>query len=144
MIRNNWRLENKFDDSEMLSAPTEWSHSCANFEPKLHQLSPYIGKLKSTIAEDLIKKYSCEGDTVLDPFSGSGTIPLCAAYLRRGVVAADVSQYSAILTRGKLFPPKNVDEALFRLRGRIRVKTPKLKSRILQTFRLLIPPNLEE
>ena len=112
MLRSTLLHENKLEPYEMLSAPAEWLQSCANFEPKLHQLSPYIGKLKSTIADDLVKKYSCLGDTILDPFAGSGTIPLSAAFLRRRVIAADVSIYSAILTKGKLFPPENVDEAL--------------------------------
>lgn len=115
MLSRNLLHETIDNNSEICLAPAEWTQSCSNTEPKLHQLSPYIGKLKSTIAADLIKKYSCEGDTILDPFSGSGTIPLCAAFLRRNAIAADVSRYSAILTKAKLFSPMNVDEALNKL-----------------------------
>jgi len=37
-------------------APEYWHRSCAHSECTLHQLSPYIGKLKSSIARDLIQK----------------------------------------------------------------------------------------
>jgi len=134
MIRKNLLINQSNTTSEICLAPTEWTQSCSNTESKLHQLSPYIGKLKSTIATDLINKYSCEGDTILDPFSGSGTIPLCAAVLSRNAIAADVSQYSAILTKAKLFPPINVDAALKKL------KTYEKLTRDIQPSLEGIPP----
>lgn len=93
-------------------APESWQTSCANSECTLHQLSPYIGKLKSSIARDLILSYSAPGDLVADPFSGSGTIPLEALLNGRNVFASDINPYSRILTKGKLFAPQNVDEAV--------------------------------
>lgn len=43
------------------------------------------------IAERLIRRYSNEGDVVLDPFSGLGTVPLCAVRLRRQGVGIELS-----------------------------------------------------
>ena len=81
-------------------------------ECSLHQLAPYIGKLKSVIAHDLLDRYSRPGDLVGDPFSGSGTIPLEATLLSRRVFASDISAYAATLTRAKLASPLSLGSAL--------------------------------
>jgi len=93
-------------------APTKWSASCSHSECTFHQLSPYIGKLKSTIAAELISRYTNVGDLVLDPFSGSGTIPLESVLMGRRALSADISPYSKVLTTGKLTAPATVNEAL--------------------------------
>ena len=49
-------------------APPHWAEPCTHQECSLHQLSPYIGKLKSSIAQDLILKYSKPGELVADMF----------------------------------------------------------------------------
>lgn len=92
--------------------PVHWLNACVHTECTFHQLSPYIGKLKSTIAKDLIARYSAPDDVVVDLFSGSGTIPLEAALLNRNVIAYDISSYAMTLTRGKLAAPAELDEAL--------------------------------
>ncbi|MCK4762632.1 MAG: DNA adenine methylase [Candidatus Aminicenantes bacterium] len=92
--------------------PNHWQQSCVHSECTLHQLSPYIGKLKSSISHDLIQTYSKRGDLVVDPFSGSGTVPLEAALLGRRVFAADISPYARILNRAKLSAPQSLEEAL--------------------------------
>jgi len=93
-------------------APGYWHRSCTHSECTWHQLSPYIGKLKSSIAHDLIHAYSKPGDLVVDPFSGSGTVPLEAALLGRRVFAADISPYARILTIAKLHAPACLEAAI--------------------------------
>jgi hypothetical protein len=44
---------------------------------------------------------------VIDPFSGSGVVPLESLLLDRAVIANDVSPYAAALTRAKLHVPTN-------------------------------------
>ena len=97
------------------TAPVHWAESYTNKECTLHQLSPYIGKLKSVIARDLISKYSKPGNLVVDMFCGSGTVPLEAARLGRRVFASDASKYAITLTKGKLSAPVDLDEAFNRL-----------------------------
>ncbi len=91
---------------------SNWHKSCVHSECTFHQLSPYIGKLKSTIASDFIHLYSKPGDLVVDPFSGSGTVPLESILLGRKIFAADISSYSHVLTVGKLSAPKSVEIAI--------------------------------
>lgn len=93
-------------------APLRWKQPCANTESTLHQLSPYIGKIKSSIAAELIERYSDPGDIVADPFGGAGTIPLEAALHGRRALGADISPYACILSKAKLSPPQSLDAAL--------------------------------
>src|ERR1019366_8935835 len=98
--------------SRNIASPESWRHSVANTECSLHQLAPYIGKLKSSIARELIHAYSSVDDLIADPFSGAGTVPLEALLARRRIFAADVSPYGELLTAAKTSPPKNLDAAL--------------------------------
>jgi SAM-dependent methyltransferase len=96
-------------------APPHWAEPCTHQECSLHQLSPYIGKLKSSIAQDLILRYSKPGELVADMFCGSGTVPLEAARLGRRVFASDASIYAVTLTQGKLQAPLTSETALAEL-----------------------------
>jgi hypothetical protein len=89
-----------------------WSGSALRAESTFHQLSPYIGKLKSSIAGSLVAQFTIRGDLVYDPFSGSGTVALEAWAAGRNVIANDLSPYAAVLTRAKLFPYDSVEDAL--------------------------------
>jgi len=96
---------------QTLCAPAAWKESCAHTECSLHQLSPYIGKIKSSIAGELVERYSRPGDLVVDPFAGAGTIPLEAVVRERRALAADISPYARILSNAKLSPPPSLDAA---------------------------------
>lgn len=97
---------------KFLSAPQWWKKPCAHVESTLHQLAPYIGKIKSSIAGDLVEQYSKPGDLVVDPFAGAGTIPLEAALRGRRIFAGDISAYARILSQAKLSAPKSLEIAL--------------------------------
>ena len=90
----------------------EWHVNCTHTECTMHQLSPYIGKIKSVIARDLIEQYSAPGDLVLDPFAGSFTVPLEAAVLGRRAAGIDVSPYAFVLGQAKLYAPLSLSVAL--------------------------------
>jgi len=90
----------------------DWSGSALKDESTLHQLSPYIGKLKSSIASSLIEQFSQVSEVVYDPFSGSGTVALEAWAAGRQIIANDLSPYAAVLTRAKLFPYDSLESAL--------------------------------
>jgi SAM-dependent methyltransferase len=89
-----------------------WSGSFNGRENTLQQLSPYVGKLKSGMAASLIEIFSDPGDVVLDPFSGSGVVPLESVLAGRIAYGNDLSPYAALLTRGKLEAPATSRTAL--------------------------------
>lgn len=82
-----------------------WHGSFNGIESSFHQLSPYVGKLKSGMVRVLISLYSKKGEIILDPFAGSGVAPLMAVLMGRKAYANDLSPYAYVLTRGKLEPP---------------------------------------
>jgi SAM-dependent methyltransferase len=93
-------------------------HGCFNGrESTLQQLSPYVGKMKSGMARALVSLYTSPGDIVLDPFSGSGVVPLEALLAERKAYANDLSPYAYVLTRGKLEAPGSELMALRRARA---------------------------
>ena len=94
-----------------------WHGSFNARESSLQQLAPYVGKMKSGMARVLIALYSRPGDTVLDPFSGSGVVPLEAVLCGRRAWANDLSPYAYTLTRGKLEAPGSAKIALERAKA---------------------------
>jgi len=52
---------------------------------------PHPAMMPKWLARDLIISWSNKGDTVLDPFAGSGTVPVIAKKLERFPVAMDIS-----------------------------------------------------
>jgi hypothetical protein len=97
---------------DALRLHSRWAGSAWQTESTLHQLSPYIGKTKSSMAAALIADYTKPGELVCDPFSGCGTFALEAWMAGCHVVANDLSPYAQLLTRAKLFPYESVDVAL--------------------------------
>lgn len=102
------------------AAPVEWGRPApAGADCRLHQLAPYIGKLKPVIARQLLQQFTLRGDVVLDCFSGSGTIPLEALLLGRHTLAFDANPYAVTLTRAKLQAPKSFEQAIQQLAHRL-------------------------
>jgi hypothetical protein len=91
-----------------------WHGSFNARESSLQQLSPYVGKLKSGMVRVLLNIYSKPGDFILDPFSGSGVVPLESVLANRKALANDLSPYAYVLTRGKLEAPGSEKTALER------------------------------
>lgn len=82
-----------------------WQGSFNGRESTLQQVAPYVGKMKSGMAHALVDVFSNPGDTVLDPFSGSGVVPLECALAGRRAWANDLSPYGYTLTKAKLEAP---------------------------------------
>ncbi len=132
----------------VVPAPREWKEPCAHTECSLHQLSPYIGKIKSSIAGELVERFTTPGQLVIDPFSGAGTIPLEAALRGRRVFGADISPYARILSRAKLCPPSSLKAALGQAETMLAVSqnlpTPDLRSVPIWVRNFFHPDTLRE
>jgi hypothetical protein len=89
-----------------------WSHGLARSESSLHTLAPYPHRARVDLVRALIDRYSQPGDVVLDPFCGSGVIPLEVAIADRIAWASDLHPYAYCLTRGKLEAPRSQRRAL--------------------------------
>lgn len=69
-----------------------------------HGLHKYPAKFFPELPRWLIRRYSIELETVLDPFSGSGTTSVEALLLRRNSVGIDVDPFSRFLSKVKVTP----------------------------------------
>jgi DNA modification methylase len=67
----------------------------------VHRLHPYLGKFIPQLVEIFLRKYFAPGQTVLDPFCGSGTTLVQANELGINAVGCDVSSFNVLLCRVK-------------------------------------------
>ena len=67
----------------------------------VHRLHPYLGKFIPQLVEIFLRKYFERGQTVLDPFCGSGTTLIQANELEINSVGYDISAFNVLLSRVK-------------------------------------------
>lgn len=67
----------------------------------VHGIHPYLGKFIPQLAEVFLRKYFCRGQTVLDPFAGSGTTLVQANELGINSIGYDISAFNVLLARVK-------------------------------------------
>ncbi len=79
--------------------------SSRNWGHKNHSLCSYQGKLKPAIAHHLIKTFVPENGSMLDPFSGVGTIPFEAALAGKMSYGIDISLPAYYISQAKVSAP---------------------------------------
>jgi DNA modification methylase len=67
----------------------------------VHRLHPYLGKYIPQLVEIFLRKFFADGQTVLDPFAGSGTTLVQANELGIHALGYDVSAFNTLLMRAK-------------------------------------------
>lgn len=102
-------------------------YSGRNWGHPWHSLCSYHGKLKPAIAHFLVEHFTREGDVVLDPLCGVGTIPFEACLQGRIGVGNDLSELAYIVTKAKLEKPSadDVYDVLLVLQEYISANSPE-------------------
>ena len=67
----------------------------------VHRLHPYLGKFIPQLAEIFLRKFFEPGQTVLDPFCGSGTTLIQANEMGINAIGADISAFNILLSKVK-------------------------------------------
>jgi hypothetical protein len=67
----------------------------------VHRLHPYLGKFIPQLVEIFIRKYFTPGQTILDPFCGSGTTLVQANELGVNSIGYDISAFNVLLSNMK-------------------------------------------
>ena len=94
----------------------DWDFADAQTGYLTHSLHPYPAKYIPQIPNTLIQELSSVGDTVLDPFSGSGTTLVEALLLKRHAVGVDANPLACLIARAKTTRLNETDvDALRRL-----------------------------
>lgn len=79
--------------------------SSRNWGHNNHSLCSYQGKLKPAIAHHLVKTFIPENGSMLDPFSGVGTIPFEAALAGKMSYGIDISLPAYYISQAKVSAP---------------------------------------
>ena len=67
----------------------------------VHALHPYLGKFIPQLVEAFLRRHVAAGQSVVDPFAGSGTTLVEAAAFGAHAAGADVSAFNVLLARAK-------------------------------------------
>lgn len=82
-------------------AGLDWAFSTADTSSGGHDAHPYPAKFPPQVPAQVIAHLSTPGQTVMDPFGGSGTTALVALNEGRSTVSLDANPVAVLLTRAK-------------------------------------------
>jgi DNA modification methylase len=69
----------------------------------VHRLHPYLGKFIPQLVEIFLRRYFRAGETVCDPFCGSGTTLVEANVLNVNSIGCDIAAFNCLLSRVKTY-----------------------------------------
>jgi DNA modification methylase len=98
-----------------------------------HGLHPYPARMIPDLASYLIERCSLEGDTVLDPFCGSGTVLVESLINSRHAIGTDVNPFALLLAKVKTTSIaneklKDINETLIPKISKARINKDYLKN----------------
>jgi len=94
----NWKNKNfqTFGIDLSFANVPEWKRT-----KHVHRLHPYLGKFIPQLVEVFLKKHLKQGQTILDPFLGSGTTLIEANVLGINSVGIELSEFSYLIAKVK-------------------------------------------
>ncbi len=94
----------------------------------VHRLHPYLGKFIPQLVEIFLRKYFSPGQTVLDPFAGSGTTLVQANELGINSLGYDISAFNVLLIHAKtqVYDISLVKKEVLDIIERVRIKNQSI------------------
>lgn len=109
------------ENEEIKLTDLDWDMKKADTKEYTHGIHVYPARMLPQIARILIHKFSEKGDTVFDPFCGSGTVLLEAGLAQRKSFGVDINPLAVLISRTKttIFNLDQLTATLDNLRTRI-------------------------
>ena len=89
----------------------DWSFADDDTAYLSHDIHPYPAKFPPQLPAQVIRLLSSEGETVWDPFGGSGTTALEALLSDRNCISTDINPIGGVIGKAKTTPLRAEDEA---------------------------------
>jgi hypothetical protein len=92
----------------------DWTFRGVKAKEGIHGIHSYPAMMAPPVARRLIAELTSEGDWVLDPFCGSGTVLAEAALLKRKAIGYDINPLALLIAKVKTTPlePRRLRDAL--------------------------------
>ena len=87
----------------------------------VHSIGEYPTKIRPLVVAKVVERFSKEGDTILDPFCGSGTVAVEAKLQSRNSINYDINPEAVSLTESKLnrLDPSEMERTTLELLGEL-------------------------
>ena len=127
--------EPSYSDHIIMLRGIDWDFYDVNTNFLNHSIHPYPCKFIPQIPNTLIQELSSIGDTVMDPFAGSGTTLVEALRLGRNAIGIDANPLSELICRVKSTKIEKEDtESLVELANEFANRSRSLSSNQLSLF----------
>lgn len=100
--------------SEFEGDSTRLQFDSTSFDPLTHYLFRYPAKFHPPALKKLIEQFTRPGQTILDPFCGSGSLLVESAVIGRNAIGTDIDPVAVFISKGKIerFPKGDLKEAV--------------------------------
>lgn len=107
--KGSWKLEGDSELSDMTNEEFQnWTFSTWFIQPETQNLNGHPAPFPEELARRVIKLFSYRGNTVVDPFMGTGTTGLMAKILGRNYIGIDNSESDVNYARQRISAVSNI------------------------------------
>lgn len=101
--KGDWKLEGDSELSDMTAKEfQEWTISTWHVQPETRNLNNHPAPFPEELAKRVIKLFSYRGNTVLDPFMGTGTTAVVAKSFGRNYIGIDNSKEDVLFANKRI------------------------------------------
>lgn len=97
-----------------MTSQSPWPYASA--ERRWYGMGRYYAMFPPQFAYDAIKRFTGDGDSILDPFCGRGNAPYIASVMGRNSFAIDINPIAWLYSEVKLNPEPELEKILARLK----------------------------